>query len=97
MSTEQLTLTFDGATYTADDKRRLNRQYRNVWSAMSDGQPHTLYELSERTGYPEQSISARIRDFRKPRNGSHTVTRTRVSGGVYAYTLIPNRAWRYAA
>lgn len=92
MIAEQLRA-FDGVTYEPDqDRHRLNKQYRDVWAAMSDGQPHTLYELSQRTGHPEQSISARIRDFRKPRNGSHVVERHRVDGGLFEYTLKPNVA-----
>ena len=82
---------FDGDTYDPpQDKHRLNKQYRDVWNVMLDGEPHTLSDLSRRTGYPEQSISARIRDFRKPRNGSHTVERHRVDGGLFEYTLKPN-------
>ena len=81
---------FDGETYEpAKDRKRLNTQYRAVFAAMSDGKTHTLYELAATTGYSEQSISARIRDFRKARNGGHEVIKRRVAGGLWEYTLIP--------
>jgi hypothetical protein len=81
---------FDGDTYdVAKDRARLNKQYQDVWNFMSDGQPHTLYEVAEGTGYPEQSVSARLRDFRKARNGAHVVERKRVGRGVHSYRLVP--------
>jgi hypothetical protein len=88
---------FDGDTYEpAKDRHRLSAEYTAVWNVMLDGQPHTLAELSERTGYPEPGISARLRDFRKARNGSHTVERKRVAGGLFEYRLIPNEATVHA-
>jgi biotin operon repressor len=39
-------------------------QFQKVISAITDGQPHTLKELHEKTGVPENNISARIRQLR---------------------------------
>jgi hypothetical protein len=48
---------------------------------MADGEWHTLKELSTITGASEASCSARLRDFRKPKFGGHTVDRRRVLNG----------------
>lgn len=83
------TKTFDGATYQpSKDRKRLNRQYQAVWDAMADGRWYTLQDLHNATGYPEASISARMRDFRKPRNGGHDVEHRRGDAGVWFYRLI---------
>lgn len=80
---------FDGATYDPDqDESRLARQINRVWRAMNDGGWHTLADLSLQTGVPEASISARLRDFRKPRFGGHVVLRERAGGGLWRYKLV---------
>jgi hypothetical protein len=82
-----------GETYDpARDRDRLGRQARDVWDAMVGGQTHTLRSLEAVTGHPQASISARLRDFRKPEFGCHTVERLRRGdGGTYFYMLRPNR------
>jgi hypothetical protein len=81
---------FDGRTYDPEqDEIRLSKQINRVWKAMNDSSWHTLAELSQATGIPEASVSARIRDFRKPRFGGHTVLRERVKGGLWRYMLKP--------
>jgi hypothetical protein len=40
------------------------------------------------TGFPEASISARLRDFRKEQFGKHVVERRRRSQGQWEYRLI---------
>ena len=78
----------DGVTYEpAFDFSRLNRQAKLVALVMVDREWHTLRELSEQTGQPEASISARLRDLRKARFGSHTIERRRVSRGLFSYRL----------
>jgi hypothetical protein len=76
-----------GQTYDdTRDRDRLNRQARLVWRVMSDGAWHTLGELSAATGgEPEASVSARLRDLRKPRFGSHIIRRRYVGGGLWEY------------
>ena len=71
---------------------RLSTQLQRVFAAMSDGQWHTLDELVSKAGGTTASISARLRDFRKPKFGSHTVERQRKGDpkvGVYQYRLHP--------
>ncbi len=51
----------------------------------------TLREISQHTGDPEASISARLRDLRKARFGAHTVNRRRrgdPTKGVFEYQLL---------
>lgn len=87
-----------GATYEhEEDYVRLNKQASDVWRAMFDRRWHTLNELQMVTGHPQASISARIRDFRKPQFGAHTVDRIRITGGLFSYRLIPSIAVRVRA
>lgn len=80
---------FGGETYDAQqDEARLTGQLRRVWDVMIDGQWHTLAELAARCDGSEAAISARIRDFRKPKFGGHTVERVRVQDGLYRYRLV---------
>ena len=82
---------FDGETYDADrDHDRLGRQLRDVRDLMSDGEWRTLMDIEYRLGYPEASISARLRDLRKPRFGGYTVERRYAGGGLWKYRLTAN-------
>lgn len=84
--------TFDGSTFNqARDGERLAAQHERVKAFMSDGVFRTLAEIREATGFPEASISARLRDFRKERFGSHGVDRRFVRRGLWAYRLVLNR------
>lgn len=79
---------FDGATYDhARDGVRLTHQLRRVLDAMKDGQWHTLHQLHTTTGDPEASISARLRDLRKPRHGGLTILRRHKANGLHEYRL----------
>lgn len=69
------------------DSSRLARQLTLVRAAMSDGQPHTLAELARIAECSTASASARVRDLRKPRHGSHTVDRVWIGNGVFTYRL----------
>jgi len=83
----------DGATFDhGRDSTRLGAEYKAVWDVMSDGLWHTPYELERRTGYDWASIGARLRDFRKKRNGEHTVERRYVERGLFEYRLIISRS-----
>lgn len=82
---------FDGKTYDPQrDKERLKTQLYNVWALMKDGRWRTLEQISVRVGCPEASVSARLRDFRKRKFGSHTVERQYVQRGLFKYRLIVN-------
>lgn len=74
--------TFGGDTFDpALDEDRLRRQLAAVRAEMFDGQWHTLHQLSLIVGAPEASVSARLRDLRKPKFGGFVVERRRVPGG----------------
>ncbi len=82
----------DGATYAPQaDHQRLNAQTLKVWQAMRKGNWWTLAMLAAAVQAPEASISARLRDLRKPQFGGHVVERRRVAdGGLYEYRLTAN-------
>jgi hypothetical protein len=69
---------FDGETYDpALDKHRLAKQLQAVYNLMHDGGWRTLREIADALSIPEASASARLRDLRKTRFGSHRVERQR--------------------
>lgn len=74
--------TFDGDTFISTlDGDRLAAQLNRVRQVMlTRGGWFTLAELAALTGAPESSVSARLRDLRKPRFGSWTVERRRRGG-----------------
>ena len=79
----------DGATYVHErDGERLDKQHNRVLAALREDRWWTLAELAERTGDPEASISARLRDLRKERFGSHKIDRRYVRKGLHEYRLI---------
>jgi hypothetical protein len=88
---------FDGETIEPElDQVRLGRQMQAVFDAIQDGQWHTLADLSETTGAPEASVSARLRDLRKESFGGHDVEHRRVDGvdGLWEYRLAMKAALR---
>lgn len=83
---------FDGReTYDpALDQHRLQKQLGRVWNALKGGQWLTLDELAQKTKDPHASISARIRDLRKPAFGGYDVQRRRRGApehGLFEYRL----------
>lgn len=87
---ENLTGERQGETVQPRDYDRLNEQAVCVFDTMADGLWHTLDSLSIFTGYSVASISARLRDFRKPQFGSHEVERRHIGNGLHEYRLIVN-------
>ena len=83
---------FDGPDLEPADHQRLARQLALVLALMRDGRWRTLREIAELTGAPEASVSARLRDLRKPAKGGYTVERRRVTQGLYAYRLQQQKA-----
>lgn len=78
----------DGTVYDPlKDRKRLNKQAQATYNLMADGKWRTLTEMAAALGYPEASLSARLRDFRKSRFGGYSVNRKRIEGGLYAYQL----------
>lgn len=87
---------FDGATFDQQlDLVRLRSQLNDVklFMVQSGGEWYTLNQLARGLGYPESSISARLRDLRKPKNGGYEIARRRKSGsgpfgGTWEYCLV---------
>ena len=81
--------TFDGATYDKRlDQARLTGQLLRVFGAMLGGKWWTLEELRGACGGTTQSLSARVRDLRKPRFGAYTIERRRRTAGCWEYRLV---------
>lgn len=84
---------FDGATYNRNrDHARLGNQMKAVRDLMLDGRWRTLDEIAWAGGtgsaFPESSVSARLRDLRKPKFGGYTVERRYAGVGLWEYRLI---------
>lgn len=80
---------FDGITFKEPrDGGRLRKQLSRVLALMLDGRYRSLAEISSVTGFPESSISARLRDLRKPKFGGYTVDRVYVDRGVWHYRVV---------
>jgi hypothetical protein len=79
----------DGSTYVHErDARRLAGQQCRVLALMKDGAWRTLTEISAHTHDPEASVSARLRDLRKPKFGGYLVEREYVARGLFRYRLL---------
>jgi|WetSurMetagenome_2_1015567.scaffolds.fasta_scaffold306846_3 hypothetical protein len=80
---------FGGTTYERElDHDRLQTQLRRVREIMLDGRWWTLAELESHLGYPQASVSARIRDLRKEKFGGFEVARRRITGGLFEYRVV---------
>lgn len=85
----QLTGERSGETFSPErDGDRLNRQARIVFDLMRDGEWRTLAAIATIVDEPEASVSARLRDLRKPRFGEHVVERRYVGNGLWEYKLV---------
>lgn len=74
---------------TYDEKRdgeRLRTQDARIFRLMADSCERTLGEIELMTGYPQASISARLRGFRAD---GHVVERRHVRNGLWVYRLVP--------
>ena len=81
---------FDGDTYDAErDGARLHSQLERVRDLMRGGDWWTLVDLAQEAGGSEASVSARLRDLRKPRFGGYAVERKYIENGLWAYRLLP--------
>ena len=93
----QLTFEFKGEGYDSKyDKKRLITQLQRVYHLMRDGRWRRLNRISaelQRTyqnRFPEASISADLRSFRKVKHGSSIVERQNEGHGLFLYRLIPS-------
>jgi hypothetical protein len=88
--------TFRGATYEASlDSVRLGKQLKTVAALMLDGRWRTLRDVATTTGYPEASVSARLRDLRKRDYlPGVTLESRRIQGGLWRYRLVPQSGYQ---
>ena len=85
---EPLPTLFDGVTINDErDNGRLAHQLHAVRKLALQLSWFTLKEMADNTGYPEASVSARLRDLRKPKFGGYTVERQHLGGGLWAYRV----------
>lgn len=71
------------------DRERLGLQARRVLTVMADGEWHTLAEIAHLAASPEASVSARLRDLRRPELGGYTINGRRRAGkgGLWEYQM----------
>lgn len=78
-----------GVTFDPElDFERLNKQMQAVWSVVRTGRWYSLNQLAELTGCPTPSVSARLRDLRKPKFGEQEVQSRREAGGYWVYRVV---------
>lgn len=82
----QPSLDFDGTTFNpVRDFDRLNSQLKAVKWCLDDGAWWSLAELGREAQGSTASVSARIRDLRKPKFGKHEIQRRYLRDGVWVY------------
>jgi len=83
---------FDGSTYEPQsDYSRLTGQLARVRAFMADGKWWGLATLAIAAGGTEASVSARLRDLRKSKYGSHIIDRRRIgTSGLFQYRMVPH-------
>lgn len=80
---------FDGSSFEPVlDADRLTRQLDSVRCLMLDHQWRSLSEIAAATGCPEASVSARLRDLRKPKFGGYVVERRRRTAATFEYRVL---------
>lgn len=84
---------FDGSTYSPEhDEERLSSLLERVKALMSDETARTLAQIVAKTGGTEASVSARLRDLRKPRFGGFIVEKEPMGDrtkGLFVYSVKP--------
>lgn len=76
----------------ARDGKRLGKQLLAVYSVMKSGAWFTPFELEVACGGNWASLSARLRDIRKPEFFAPcNVERESLGGGLFRYRLVPIR------
>lgn len=80
----------DGAFYNPSlDEQRLTTQMERVRRELSDGRWHTAQHIADRTHAPLTSVSAQIRNLRKPENGGyHIETKRDGDTGLFLYRMV---------
>lgn len=84
-------LPFKGSGYVAAlDAKRLTGQILRIRDAMADGKWRTLGEIEVITGDGQASISAQLRNLKKPAFGGHSLEKRRrgeAERGCWEYKL----------
>lgn len=87
---------FSGSNYDPRyDEIRLKGQISRIYECMKDGTFRTLGEIEKITGDNQASISAQLRNLRKPAFGKHTINkqpRGERENGLWEYQLIVNKS-----
>jgi len=82
----------DGPGLEERDQKRLNTLQGRVWTLMRDGAWRTLLEIQAVVGGSEASVSARLRDLRKPAwvkvYGECEVQKRRRTEGLWEYRVV---------
>ncbi len=86
----QIAMHFDGKTIREDPDApiRLTTMLGRVLVELGDGEWHTIAQLQAVAGGMQTSISARLRDLRKPKFGARRVERKLLHNGLYIYRLV---------
>lgn len=81
---------FSGSDYSPElDKERLTGQLKAIKTLIADGKWYTLAEISHQTGAGEASVSAQLRNLRKPEFGGYTIEKQRRGeSGLFEYRLV---------
>lgn len=80
---------FNGADYNrVQDRERLTGQILRIYDLMKDGKWRTLGQIENFTGAPQASISAQLRNLRKPRFGGYVVEKQNLGEGLFQYRLL---------
>ena len=87
---QQAAMVFDGTTYDHErDGKRLSGLMLKVHDLMQDGEWRTLPQICEQiSANSEASVSARLRDLRKPRFGGYCVEREYLADGLWRYRVV---------
>jgi hypothetical protein len=88
-------LSFEGAEFVQElDGARLTGQIARVYAVVKDEKERSVDEIQEeilrrfKVCDPTPSISAQLRNLRKPEFGGHLVRSFRKEGGLFVYVLI---------
>ena len=84
------TAEFDGDDYDSTrDKERLTKQRDKIRMYMEGRDYLTVQEVAEFFNYPENSVSAQMRNLRKKKFGGRIVDREYFGNGLYKFKLMP--------
>ena len=82
---------FDGDDYVdSRDRQRLKGQMQRVYNCLNDYRWWTVDDICRVTGDRNgASISAQIRNLRKPKFGAYIIEKEHKGNGLYAFRMLP--------